>query len=110
MSRKLVRREGSVMCLSLSCKNAAVQDMTATVLEEPLLGVEHFLGNGLKNDICSMCNINCHTAAINKSKGFKRGTKENNWLSIDHKTGEHVADHASVHFIIFIFLGTCICR
>lgn len=50
MSSKLVHREMSVTCLSLSCKNAAVQDMTATALEGPLRGVEHFLGNGLKND------------------------------------------------------------
>lgn len=50
VSSKLVHREMSVTCLSLSCKNAAVQDMTATALEGPLRGVEHFLGNGLKND------------------------------------------------------------
>lgn len=50
MSRELVHREMSVTCLSLSCKNAAVQDMTATALEGPLRGVQHFLGNGLKND------------------------------------------------------------
>ena len=49
-SSKLVHREMSVTRLSLSCKNAAVQDMTATALEGPLRGVEHFLGNGLKND------------------------------------------------------------
>lgn len=50
MSSKLVHREMSVTCLSLSCKNAAVQDMTATAVQGPLLGVEHVLGNGLKND------------------------------------------------------------
>lgn len=37
-------------CLGLSCKNAAVRDMTTTALQGPLRGVEHFLGNGLKND------------------------------------------------------------
>lgn len=36
--------------LSLSCKSAAVQDMTATALAGPLRGVEHFQGNHLKND------------------------------------------------------------
>ena len=50
MSSKIVHREMSVTCRSLSCKNAAVQDMTATALAGPLRGVEHFLGNGLKND------------------------------------------------------------
>lgn len=50
VSSKIVHREMSVTCRSLSCKNAAVQDMTATALEGPLRGVEHFLGNGLKND------------------------------------------------------------
>lgn len=49
MSSKLVHRDATVTCLSLSCKNAAVPDMTATALEGPLLGVEHFLGNGMKN-------------------------------------------------------------
>lgn len=38
------------MCLSLSCKNAAVQDMTTTPLLGPLRDVRHFLGNGLKNE------------------------------------------------------------
>lgn len=50
VSGKWARRETRVTRLSLSCKNAAVQDMTATALERPLRGVEHFQGNGLKND------------------------------------------------------------
>lgn len=47
VSSELFHRE---MCVSLSCKNAAVQDMTITALEGPLRGVKHFLGNGLKNE------------------------------------------------------------
>lgn len=42
--------ERPVAQLSLSCKSAAVQDMTATALAGPLRGVEHFQGNHLKND------------------------------------------------------------
>lgn len=42
--------EGPLAQLSLSCKSAAVQDMTATALAGPLRGVEHFQGNHLKND------------------------------------------------------------
>lgn len=41
--------------LSLSCKSAAVQDMTATALAGPLRGVEHFQGNHLKNDNLRHC-------------------------------------------------------
>lgn len=45
--------------LSLSCKNTAVQNMTATALAGPLRGVEHFQGNDLKNDNAgSLCDIN----------------------------------------------------
>lgn len=43
-------QRGPVAQLSLSCKSAAVQDMTATALAGPLRGVEHFQGNHLKND------------------------------------------------------------
>lgn len=53
VNSELVHREMSVMRLSLSCKNAAVQDMTTTALLGPLRGVEHFLGNGLKNENAS---------------------------------------------------------
>lgn len=48
MSSKLVHREMSVTCLSLSCKNAAVQDMTATALEGPLWGCRTFPGKWLE--------------------------------------------------------------
>ena len=41
---------GPVAQLSLSCKSAAVQNMTATALAGPLRGVEHFQGSHLKND------------------------------------------------------------
>lgn len=43
--------------LSLSCKSAAVQNMTATALAGPLRGVEHFQGNDLKNDNAGSCVI-----------------------------------------------------
>lgn len=42
---------------SLSCKSAAVQNMTATALAGPLRGVEHFQGNDLKNDNAGSCVI-----------------------------------------------------
>lgn len=42
---------------SLSCKSAAVQNMTATALVGPLRGVEHFQGNDLKNDNAGSCAI-----------------------------------------------------
>lgn len=75
MSSKLVHREMSVTCLSLSCKNAAVHWHDSFSIREAITGCRTFPGKWLEKWQCSLCNINCYTVPINKSTCLKRGTK-----------------------------------